>query len=321
MVATTCLPEWPGWEGTYLIALPSSAISVDKHMGQDALPACLFACSKLAPFLGTYLLAPSCQPCLPLVSSLPNVNSIIGAKRQVTTSTLPKGIPRRDILVLLPSRILSTAASSILLNYGQRFTTLSMSFTASDSTHGRWDLDPEWPSHPPASPSSGSQPRLTIQLDITKPLQGPEGPWLYEIAVQAHLNGTCVAKCAAALIKEDEYKPVTRHFFSAMDLQSNALGDLAQLFLWQEGRWQFTLRRLSPDQKKNFRSYFDRHQWETGVNTHSMIRKYCYPFLFLPSLDITDSCKRRRPHFVTFSRLLYSGNIPECIILESVAGN
>lgn len=233
----------------------------------------------------------------------------------MTTSTLPKDIPCGDILVLLPSRILSTTASSILLNYGQRSTNLSMSFTASDSTHGRWDLDPEWPSHPPASPSSWSQPRLDIQLDVTKPLQGPEGPWLYEIAVQAHLNGTCVAKCAAALIKEDVYKPVTRHFFSAMDLQSNALGDLAQLFLWQERRWGSTLRRLSGNEKKAARSHFDRSRWEIGVNTHSMIPQYCYPLLFKPRPGTTDSCKHRRPPFITFPRLLYSGNVPECIML------
>lgn len=216
--------------------------------------------------------------------------------------------------MLLPSRILSTTASSILLNYGLRFTNFSMAFTASESTHGRWDLDPEWPSHPPASPSSWSQPRIDIQLDITKPIPGPEGPWLHEIAVQARLNGTCVAKCAAALIKEDVYKPVNRHFFSAMDLQSNALGDLAQLYLWQEGRWGTTLRRLSEGGKKAARSHFERDQWE-GRTTHSMIQKYCYPVLFKPRPGTTDSCKHRRPPFVTFPRLLDSANVPECIML------
>ncbi|POS73839.1 hypothetical protein DHEL01_v207770 [Diaporthe helianthi] len=68
---------------------------------------------------------------------------------------------------------------------------------------------------------------------------GTDGERLYDVEVASFVDKKCVGLCRAKLIKESEYHSRTKHFFSAMDDQSNTMGDLAQLVLWSEGRWVF----------------------------------------------------------------------------------
>lgn len=127
------------------------------------------------------------------------------------------------------------------------------------------------------------QPSIRIGFKLSDPVAGTDGPWLRGIEVRAFLDGKCVGNCDAKLIKEAEYKSDTRHFFSAMDDQSNTMGDLAQLLLWSENRWVFD----GPWQ--GMKEYGDRNPVRECLDEETRrgkgqltIRRYCTPVLFKP---------------------------------------
>lgn len=128
-----------------------------------------------------------------------------------------------------------------------------------------------------------------------RPVKVPEthGDWLFDVDVQAVLGTTTVGMCRTKLIKESEYDSPTKHFFSAMDDQSNTMGDLTQLVLWSEERWVSDGGHLpGPSQgpwegmeeyggRIQLRELLDREMRENKGKLS--VRKYCNPVLYRPS--------------------------------------
>lgn len=131
---------------------------------------------------------------------------------------------------------------------------------------------------------------MDIRVDVSNPFMGVDGPWLHQVTVTAVLNGRCVARCDARLIKEDKYTSTRRHFFSAMDDESDRMSDLAHLMLWSEDRWCVGNTKLLPSVKKIFRRFLDRQTRDENT-IQPMIPIYVGPVLFKPRPGTTDHYK------------------------------
>lgn len=111
-------------------------------------------------------------------------------------------------------------------------------------------------------------------------LAGYYGPWLHEFRASAYFDGECEAHCRAYLVKEEKYNDVQNHFFSAMDDQLRLLGDLAQLMLWSEGRWEGGNERMDPAVRRRVRLKLDKDR-QLGQD-RIVLPGYCKPVLYKP---------------------------------------
>ncbi|KAG8161171.1 hypothetical protein KVR01_009435 [Diaporthe batatas] len=69
-------------------------------------------------------------------------------------------------------------------------------------------------------------PRIEIGCKISRAaVPEAEGDWLFDLGISSFLDDTFVGLCHAKLVKESEYESRTKHFFSAMDDQSNTMGE------------------------------------------------------------------------------------------------